>query len=68
MRMYKVIFKDNIAVSSIELDFSYKTGMETERENGREHIRSMVVFASNKEESLHTASNIINPPSLKKTA
>ena len=57
MKLYKVIFENNKAVSSQEVDLSNKVTVEMDRTNGA-RIKWIIIFASGKEGSIATANEM----------
>ena len=60
LKMYKVSFNDNKPVSSEEVDFSNKVAVEFETSNGAKILKSVTIFAMDKDESIITANRIAN--------
>ena len=58
--MYKVNFKGSKAVSSQEVDFSNKVDIKFDYSTGKKEIRSITIFAIDEQESIDTATDIVN--------
>ena len=62
LKMYKVVFYNNKAVSSEEVDRSNKVRIETDISGGRRVLISITIFASGEKESIVTAQGIADIP------
>ncbi len=60
MKLFRVIFEHNKAISAVEVDFSNHTGIKIGFENGRKTIQGMTIFADDVQDALETANEMEN--------
>jgi hypothetical protein len=60
MKLFKVSFGNNKAVSANQVDASHYENLEIDTSHGKSEIKWLTVFADNEAESMSTANKVVN--------